>query len=102
MVEMVSAIAVGDGRQINGATEGMVELDRKWDREKSGGWMGARSFAACEKEKGRGVTATRRVKDGGSDGKTVIVSESEDNYSDRGLHKRERSSRASAGAGIGG
>lgn len=63
--------------------------------------MGARSFAAHEREKGERVeTATRRGKDEVSDGKTVIVSESEDNYSDRGLHKRERSSRVSAGAGI--
>jgi len=50
--------------------------------------------------KEEGVMATRRVKDGGNDGKTVIVSESEDNYSDRGLHKRERSFRVSADAGI--
>lgn len=54
MVEMVGAIAVGDGRQINGATyeegEGEAELDR-WDREKSGGWMGGRSFSARERER---------------------------------------------------
>lgn len=78
----------------------MVESDR-WDREKSEGWMGARSFAAREREKGsRGDGDTPRGKDGAGDGKTVIVSESEDNYSDRGLHKRERSSRVSVGAGI--
>lgn len=53
MVEMVSAITVGDGRQINGATEGVVELDRKWDREKSEGWMGARSFAVRKGERKR-------------------------------------------------
>lgn len=52
VVEMVGAIAVGDGRQINGATYegGEAELDR-WDREKSGGWMGARSFAVRERER---------------------------------------------------
>lgn len=73
-------------------------MDR-WDREKSGGWIGARSFARKrKKEEGR----RRHVmgKDEGSDGKTVIVSESEDNYNDRRLHKRERSSRVSTGAGI--
>lgn len=56
VVEMVGAIVVGDGRQINGTTNpggggGVdVELDR-WDREKSVGRMGARSFAAHEREK---------------------------------------------------
>lgn len=62
--------------------------------------MGARSFATREKERveRRRRHAAGRTKQ--SDGKTVIVSESEDNYSDRGLHKRERSSRVSAGAGI--
>lgn len=44
-------------------------------------------------------TATRRGKDGASDGKTVIVSESEDSYSDRGLHKRERSFPCECGGG---
>lgn len=48
----------------------------------------------------REESATRDGKDGAGDGKTVIVSESEDNYSDRGLHKRERSFRVSTGAGI--
>lgn len=49
--------------------------------------------------KKREKTATRRAKNGASDGKTVIVSESEDNYSDRGLHKRERSSPCERGGG---
>jgi len=56
----------------------------------------------CLARKGerREKTATRRVKDEANDGKTVIVSESEDNYNDRGLHKRERNSRVSTEAGI--
>lgn len=60
------------------------------------------STIVCRARKGerREETATRRGKDEVSDGKIVIVSESEDNYSDRELHKRERSSCVSAGAGI--
>lgn len=83
---------------MEGEGEGGRELDR-WDREKSGGWMGARSFAAREREKEGVETATCRGKDGASDGKTVIVSESEDSYSDRGLHKRERSFPCECGGG---
>lgn len=62
--------------------------------------MGARSFATREREKEERRRRHATGMTGASDGKTVIVSESEDNYSDRGLHKRERSSRVSAGAGI--
>lgn len=62
--------------------------------------MEARSFTAREREKEeRRRRHATRGQDGASDGKTVIVSESEDNYSDRGLHKRERSFSCECGGG---
>lgn len=54
MVEMVNANAVGDGRQINGATEGVVEswIESGIERNPKDGW--ARDRLPCEREKGRG------------------------------------------------
>lgn len=64
--------------------------NRDRNREKSGGWMEARSRGVesegLEEEEER--RDTPRVKDGASDGKTAIGSESEDNYNDRELHKK--------------
>lgn len=50
---------------------------------------------------GSAIVAAREGTKRASDGKTVMGSESEDNYNDRGPHKRERSSRVSAGGGAG-
>lgn len=85
---MVDAIAVGDlRRRINEAERRGIETEDGWDREKSVGWMGARSWLRAE-------DARRTIgREGASDGKTVMGSESEDNYNDRGPHKRERSLR---------
>lgn len=71
---------------------GMEETDKRgdrrerdggrWDREKSGGWMEARSWLRAKGRKKR--RDTPREGRGPRDGKTVIGSESEDNYNDRG------------------
>jgi len=83
---MVGAIALGDGRWINEARAGRIKDGCGIERNP---WDG--------RKEERRRDASRKGRKGASDGKTVMGSESEDKYSDREPHKRERSS---AGAGI--
>lgn len=72
------------GRRIKG-TKG--ERSR-WDREKSDGWIEARSWLranGAEGERKKRRRDTPRGKDEAGDRKTVIGSESEDKYNDSGL-----------------
>lgn len=94
VAEMVGAIAGRDGKRINGATEER----RKRERKKEGAVAriereirrmdGSAIVAAREGEKERTRHAAGRTR--ATDGKTVIGSESEDNYNDRGWVHRER------------
>lgn len=102
MAEMVGAIAGRDGRRINGATEER----RKRERKKEGAVAriereirrmdGSAIVAAREGEKERTRHAAGRTR--ATDGKTVIGSESEDNYNDRGWVHRERGRRREGAA----
>lgn len=82
----------GDGRWINEATvekeregEAGRDRDREIERNPENGWKRA---IARRVERRRKTRHTPRVKDGASDRKTVIGSESEDNYNDGELHKK--------------
>lgn len=56
---------------------------------------------SCARRVGRRRRTRRapRVKDGASDGKTVMGSESEDNYNDRELHKKGKKFSCECGGG---
>lgn len=94
MAEMVEAIAERDGRRINGVTEerrkrkkrreGAVDrIEREIRRMDRSAIVAAREG---EKEGTRHAAGRTRA----TDGKTVIGSESEDNYNDRGWVHIER------------